>query len=193
MASPFPEAASAGHGAADAEVISTEAGPTPTPTAAVLAITFTGVLVLAAVFVWVSAARHVGLAMLCCFVALVAWRATISGAALAGVLAWPFYLGMVVRGDGQLAAPGRSGLIALALLAGAAVTPTMTRRVVTRHVRRRVRPASAADGLATLHPTRHRSIELPRSSATFSDNGCFSAAVPAAHRKWPGTHGQARS
>ncbi|OHV43346.1 hypothetical protein BCD48_28585 [Pseudofrankia sp. BMG5.36] len=164
------------------------------PTAAVLAITFIGVLVLAAVFVWVPAARHVGLAVLCCFVALVAWRATISGAALAGVLAWPFYLGMVVRDDGQLAAPGRSGLIALALLAGAAVTPTMTRRVVTWPARRRARLASAADGLATLlYATRHRSIELPRSSSTLSDNGCFSATVPAEHRQWPGTHGQAGS
>lgn len=111
-------------------------GRAPTaPVELVLAGTFVGLLVLCAAFSLLPGLRHDGLALLCAFVAVMCWWASPMTAVAVGTLAWPFYLGWVVRDDGQLVVHGGTEPIVLAVFLGIAIVVVAARRALTWLVR----------------------------------------------------------
>lgn len=146
--------------------------PAGVPSELVVALAFVGLLVLGAVFAEVPAARHVGLVPLCLLAATASWWASLSGAAVVGLMTWPFYLGCVVGTAGDLALPGRPGLLALATLLVAAVGSALTRHVLTWPDHRRAAKATRAGTAATLYfpaippyPAIRGDSAVPRDSA----------------------------
>lgn len=92
---------------------------------------FSGLLVIAAVFVSFPPAPTVGTGVLLAFTAVQGWRATIPAACVLGAIAWPFYLGFVLHSDADLGIRGPADLVVLAAL----VTVGAAAAALRRHLR----------------------------------------------------------
>jgi hypothetical protein len=103
----------------------------------VLALSFTGLLALCAVFATIPGLRPHGLVVWGAFVAVSGWWSKPSAGAATGAMTWPFYVGWVIRGDGDLIPRGWTSLLALAFFVGIALAAAAVRRMVTWPTRRR--------------------------------------------------------
>jgi hypothetical protein len=96
------------------------------PMAVGCAVGFGGYLVAAAGLTAVSPGHTAGVVVLAVIAAAIGWWMTVPGAALVGLLGWPFYSGFVAHSQGVLAVTGsRDGVIALILVAAAVVAATV--------------------------------------------------------------------
>ncbi|ADP84669.1 hypothetical protein [Pseudofrankia inefficax] len=118
------------------------------PFEVVLAAGFVGFLILCAGFSSMPGVRHDGLLLLCALVAVLGWWASPAAAVAVGTLAWPFYLGWVVRDDGQLGLRGWIDPLVLAVFVGIALLAVTLRKALTWSVRSRFTETSAAEACA---------------------------------------------
>ncbi|WP_203018308.1 MULTISPECIES: hypothetical protein [unclassified Frankia] len=115
------------------------------PFEVVLAAGFVGFLILCAGFSSMSGVRHDGLFLLCALVAVLCWWASPVAAAAVGTLAWPFYLGWVVRDDGQLTLRGWLDPLVLAVFVGIALLVVTLRKALTWSAQGRRTETNAAE------------------------------------------------
>jgi hypothetical protein len=143
---------------------------TTAPFELVLAASFVSLLILCAGFGSMPGMRHDGLALLCAFVAVTCWWATPSAAVAVGTLAWPFYLGWVVRDDGQLTLRGWTEPVVLAVFIGVALLVVTLRRAFAWSIwNRAVRTGVMAGAGAEVADTAALFYGFPRRSPQASD------------------------
>jgi hypothetical protein len=141
------------------------------PVELVLAGTFVGLLVLCAAFSLLPGLRRDGLALLCAFVAVMCWWASPMAAVVVGSLAWPFYLGWVVRDDGQLVEHGWTGPIVFATFLGIAIVVVVLREALAWSVRRHAVGAVAgpAETASLLYGFPKAARQAPEHAASAED------------------------
>jgi len=113
-----------------------------------------GAYLVAAAGVTALAPDHrLGVAVLLVIAALIGYWTSLPGAALVGLLGWPFYSGFVTHGEGVLAVTGVSDGVVAATLVAAAVLASLLHNGITRiqaHV-----PRVAVDIPAQRRPAEH--------------------------------------
>lgn len=102
------------------------------PAAVGCAVSFGVYLVAAAGLSATGPTRAVGVAVLLVVAVILGCCTTLPGAALIGLLGWPFYSGFVTHSQGVLAATGRQDAVVVSLLVVAAVAASVVRGLLAR-------------------------------------------------------------
>lgn len=120
------------------------------PAAVGCAVGFGVYLVAAAVLSAVVPSRLVGVVVLVAIAALLGFSTTVAGAALVGLLGWPFYSGFVTH---------RAGVLAVTGVGDAVVTGALVVVAVAASVARAMARTPADEGAAVDIPVQRRAAE----------------------------------
>jgi hypothetical protein len=142
---------------------------------------FSGLLVLAAVFVTFPPGGLVGCGILLALTAATGWWATVPAGSAVGALAWLFYLGFVVHTAGRLGLRGPGDALVLALLITTGAAAAVLRRLLDRWVRTRRTRRTGSTGRVVPGPFQPATmviLVIPPPSATPVGNNTSCAGGP---------------